>query len=171
MDAIHYSSKSSEWETPRSLFDILNNQYNFSLDPCCTEVNRLCEKFYTKEKNGLAQSWAGERVFMNPPYGRGISAWVQKAFEESLHPHTSVVALVPARTDTKWFHLWCANAPVLFISGRLSFINKTLPSYTEDGSFKKSPACFPSMLCFFNCAPGGDCLMLGTLASFSCESL
>jgi phage N-6-adenine-methyltransferase len=81
---VHFSSKSNEWETPQSLFDELNAKYNFTLDPCSTHGNAKCEKHFTIEEDGLKQSWAGETVFMNPPYGSEIKHWIKKAYEESL---------------------------------------------------------------------------------------
>lgn len=75
---VHFSSKSDEWETPQQLFDSLNDEFGFTLDPCCTKENAKCEKFYTIEDDGLSKSWYGDVVFMNPPYGRGIGHWVKK---------------------------------------------------------------------------------------------
>src|SRR5215207_7216592 len=98
---VHYSSKSNEWGTPRDLFDALNGEFNFTLDPCATPENAKCEKFFTKETDGLSQCWCGQSVFMNPPYGREIGKWVRKAFESSLKGAT-VVCLIPARTDTAY---------------------------------------------------------------------
>ena len=74
-----YSSRTSEWETPQKLFDELNKEFHFTLDPCATKENAKCKKFYTKEDDGLSKDWLNERVFMNPPYGREIGKWVKKA--------------------------------------------------------------------------------------------
>lgn len=149
-----FSSKSNEWETPQDLFDKLNNKYKFTLDPCCTHENAKCDKHYTQEENGLNQDWGGEVVFCNPPYGREIGKWVEKAYNEAMNG-TRIVMLIPARVDTKWFHQYLYNKEewgirVEFIKGRLKFINRTLPSWREDGNFKASPATFPSMLIYFN---------------------
>lgn len=78
-----FSSEKDYWETPKALFDELNNKYHFTLDPCSTNENAKCKKHYTKETNGLLQSWNNEVVFMNPPYGKEISLWVRKAYLES----------------------------------------------------------------------------------------
>lgn len=131
-----YSSESSEWETPTDFFEELNAKYKFTLDPCCTKKSAKCKKFYTKKENGLIQSWRGERVFMNPPYGQEISQWVKKAWTEFYtHDRVFIVALLPARTDTKWFHDYIYRiAQIEFIKGRLKF-----------GDSKNS-APFPSML-------------------------
>lgn len=151
---ILFSSKSNEWETPQDLFDKLNNQYHFTLDPCCTHKNAKCQKHYTQKENGLIQDWSNDIVFCNPPYGREIGKWVKKAYEES-KKGSKIVMLIPARVDTKWFHQYLYHKEsdgirIEFIKGRLKFINRLLPSYREDGNFKSSPATFPSMLVFFN---------------------
>lgn len=78
---VHFSSKTNEWATPQDLFDKLNREFLFTLDPCATPENAKCAKFYTAEDDGLAQSWDNERVFCNPPYGRQIKDWVKKASE------------------------------------------------------------------------------------------
>ena len=81
---VMYSSKSEEWATPQRLFDDLNKEFNFTLDPCATTENAKCERFFTKAQDGLSQSWKGERVFCNPPYGRNIVKWVSKAYAETV---------------------------------------------------------------------------------------
>lgn len=109
-----------EYETPKEFFNELDKEFRFTLDPCSTHANAKCAKHYTKEENGLLQDWGGERVFMNPPYGKEIVEWVKKAAESN----TLVVALIPARTDTKWFHTYVLPyAEIRFIKGRLKFGN------------------------------------------------
>ena len=145
-----FSCKSNEWETPKCLFDELNKEFNFTLDPCCTKENHLCDKFYTMKEDGLSKNWENERVFVNPPYGREIGKWVKKCYEEN-QKGIICVMLIPARTDTKWFHDYIYNkAEIRFIKGRLKFINRTFPSYREDGNLKISPAPFPSMIVIYN---------------------
>lgn len=156
-----FSSKSDEWETPQDFFDELDKEFHFTLDPCSTHENTKCEKHYTREDNGLHQSWAGETVFMNPPYGREIAKWVKKAYYSSLEPNTTVVCLIPSRTDTKWFHDYCMKGEIRFIRGRLKFQNRMLPSWREDGSHKISPAPFPSMVVIFR--------FLGLISEFTNE--
>ena len=120
-DSVHYSSKSNEWGTPQDLFDQLDEVYQFTLDLCATPYNAKCIKYYTKEEDGLSKDWSGECVFMNPPYGREIKKWVKKAYEESLKGAT-VVCLIPARTDTVYWHQYIFTfAEVKFIKGRLKF--------------------------------------------------
>lgn len=112
-------------ETPQALFDELDAEFGFTLDPCSTHENAKCEKHYTRGENGLSRSWDGERVFMNPPYGRVIETWVRKAWltvAESLNPRTLVVGLLPARTDTAWWHDYIQDkAEVRFLRGRVRY--------------------------------------------------
>ena len=123
MNNIHFSSKSNEWSTPQDYFNILNKEFEFTLDPCATEENAKCKKYYTKKENGLIQDWSNEIVFMNPPYGREIRRWIKKAYEEGLKGAT-VVCLVPSRTDTTYWHEYCMKGEVRFIKGRLKFSGK-----------------------------------------------
>lgn len=78
---VMFSSATSEWATPQDLFDSLNAEFHFTLDPCSTDENAKCEKHYTKEQDGLKQDWTGERVFCNPPYGREMSKWIEKCYK------------------------------------------------------------------------------------------
>ena len=119
---VHFSSRTDNWATPQVFFDRLNSEFNFTLDPCADEYNAKCPKYLTKEDDGLTKSWAGERVFMNPPYGRVIGDWVRKAYEESRERETLVVALIPSRTDTKYWHDYVMKAKeIRFVKGRLKF--------------------------------------------------
>lgn len=133
-----FSSKSGLWATPKDFFDELNKEFNFSLDPCATKDNAKCAKFYTKEEDGLTKDWRGNTVFCNPPYGRDIKKWVKKCSEEGKKEGTVVVMLIPARTDTTYFHEYIYNkAEIRFIKGRLKFGNA------------QNSAPFPSMLVIF----------------------
>ena len=96
---VMYSSKTDLWETPQELFDELNAIWHFETDVCAIPTNAKCERYYTPEIDGLAQEWRGV-CWCNPPYGRQIGKWVKKAAESS----ATVVILLPARTDTAWFH-------------------------------------------------------------------
>ena len=131
-----FTSKKQDWETPQDFYDNLDEEFHFTLDPCASHDSHKCEKYYTIEDDGLSKSWEGETVFMNPPYGRVIGHWMKKAREESLKPNTRVVCLVPARTDTRWFHDNCMDAELRFIKGRIRFSGK-------------DPAPFPSMIVVF----------------------
>lgn len=96
-----FSSATGEWSTPQDVYDALDTEFGFTLDPCATPENAKCERYFTKEDDGLAQEWTGV-VFMNPPYGRQIGRWLKKAYESALAGAT-VVCLVPSRTDTRWW--------------------------------------------------------------------
>ena len=139
-----FSSVTDEWYTPIEFYNALNKEFNFNLDPCATDINHKCAKYFTKEDNGLLQSWGGYNVFCNPPYGRAINAWVEKAYNESKKDNTLIVMILPARTDTKWFHNFIYHkAEIRFIKGRLKF----------GGS--KGDAPFPSMLAIYKGANNG----------------
>ena len=136
-----FSSSTDQWETPEYVFDELDREFNFTLDVAADERNKKCEKFFSKEDDGLSQEWSGT-VWCNPPYGRQIGKWVKKASEAK----GTVVMLIPARTDTKWFHDYIlGKADIRFIRGRLKF------------GGAKNGAPFPSMVVVFNKARvGGD---------------
>lgn len=138
---VMFSSKTDLWSTPQDLFDELNEEFHFTLDPCADETNHKCEKYYTKEQDGLEQTWVNETVFCNPPYGKEIGKWVEKCYlSAKAYTNTICVMLIPARTDTKWFHNYIynnTNAEVRFLKGRLKF-----------GGAKNS-APFPSMIVVF----------------------
>lgn len=120
-----FSSKSKEWATPQHFFDRLNKRFGpFTLDPCANSSNYKVAKHYTEKDNGLDKDWGGEVVFVNPPYGRAIKDWIKKAYEESLKENTTVVMLIPARTDTKYWHEYVMKAnDLFFVKGRLKFGN------------------------------------------------
>lgn len=134
-----YSSATDQWATPQAFFDELNEEFGFTLDPCALPSNAKCAKYYTPTDNGLLQDWGGEIVFCNPPYGRAIYDWVRKCSEEASKPNTTVVALIPARTDTRYFHefIYHQAKEIRFVKGRLKFGNA------------KSAAPFPSMVVIF----------------------
>lgn len=119
---VHYSSKSNEWATPMKLFDELDKEFNFTLDPCSTHENAKCSRHFTIEENGLEQDWSKDIVFMNPPYGRGIRHWIEKAYKES-NKGATVVCLIPARTDTTYWHdfIFGKADDIRFLRGRLKF--------------------------------------------------
>ena len=129
---VHFSSNTDLWATPQDTFDKLNDEFKFTLDPAENAENAKCKKFFTIEDDGLAQDWSGERVFCNPPYGRVIGAWVEKMARGGAD---ITVGLLPARTDTRWFHDFIlGKAEIRFIRGRLKF----------GGSKNSAP--FPSMI-------------------------
>lgn len=117
----HFSSQTCEWSTPDDLFAELDAVFHFDLDACATAENAKCARYFTKEDDTLRQRWRGT-VWMNPPYGREIGHFMRKAFEESRQGAT-VVCLVPARTDTAWWHRYARKGQVIFLRGRLRFGN------------------------------------------------
>lgn len=134
-----FSSNSDMWSTPQEFFNKLNEEFNFTLDPCATQFNAKCTLFFTEEDNGLSKNWQGHTVFCNPPYGRKIKDWVKKCSEEAQKTDTTVVMLIPARTDTLYFHNYIYNKAreIRFIKGRLKFGDS------------ENPAPFPSMVVVF----------------------
>ena len=142
IDKCLLSTGNDEWETPHDFFKRLDDEFHFTLDPCCTEKNAKCKKFYTKDDDGLRQTWKDEVVFINPPYSKrtktnpGQEAWIKKAYEESAH--ATCVMLIPARTDTKAFHKYIyGKAEIRFLKGRLKFAGA------------KNAAPFPSMVVIY----------------------
>ena len=136
---VMFSSKTDQWATPQKFFDLLNEEFDFTLDPCADEFNHKCSKYYTREQNGLTKDWNNERVFCNPPYGKEIVDWVKKCNQEVFEGGCELaVMLVPARTDTRWFHDYIYHqAEIRFVKGRLKF-----------GDSNNS-APFPSMVVIF----------------------
>lgn len=132
-----FRSDSDEWATPQELFDRLDAEFGFDLDPCASEYNHKCENYFSKEDDGLKQSWEGHRVFCNPPYSQ-MAKWVEKCYREGCKDNTLVLLLIPSRTDTKYFHDFIyQRSEIRFIRGRLRF-----GGHTE-------PAPFPSMAVIF----------------------
>jgi site-specific DNA-methyltransferase (adenine-specific) len=123
--SVHFSSKTDEWPTPQWLFDALHREFGFTLDPCSTPANAKCPKHYTRVEDGLSRSWADETVWMNPPYGREIGDWMAKAYQAARDDQATVVCLVPARTDTKWWHDYAMKHEIRLLRGRLQFGDAT----------------------------------------------
>ena len=134
-----FSSKTDLWATPQDFFNKLNDEFKFTLDPCANEQNHKCEKYYTKEDDGLKQSWDNEIVFCNPPYWREIKNRVEKWAKSR---GGVIVMLLPARTDTAWFHDYIyKKSEIRFIRWRLKFGDS------------KNAAPFPSMVVIFRSIP------------------
>jgi phage N-6-adenine-methyltransferase len=133
---VHFSSETDDWPTPRNLFAELDAEFQFTLDVCASADNAKCERYFDRSMNGLLQVWNGT-CWMNPPYGRTIGLWIQKAYESSMKGAT-VVCLIPARTDTEWWHEYVVKADeVRFVRGRIRFGDA------------KSGAPFPSAIAVF----------------------
>lgn len=127
MNTVHFMSEKMDWGTPQELFDRLNQEFHFTLDVCALPENAKCKRFFSPKENGLQQKWASV-CWMNPPYGREIEKWMEKALQESERGAT-VVCLVPARTDTEWWHKYALHGEIRFIRGRVKFqgANATAP--------------------------------------------
>ena len=137
MNKALFESGRDDWETPQNLFDDLDSEFGFTLDPCATAKTAKCGKYFTPSEDGLRQDWTGEVVFCNPPYGRGQDAWVRKCCEHGSNGGVAVM-LLPARTDTARFHdLIIGKAEIRFLRGRLKFVKAC------------NSAPFPSMIVIF----------------------
>ena len=143
MNKTLFSSKNMNWCTPQDFFNRLNDEFDFVLDAAASAKTAKCQMYYTPESDGLSQSWdCGGAVFCNPPYGREIGKWVKKAYEESRRGYT-IVMLIPARTDTAYFHDYIyGKAEIRFVRGRLHF--------TDEEGKTGNPAPFPSMVVIYN---------------------
>lgn len=113
-------------ETPQDLFNLLNEEFGFTLDACALPSNSKCSRFFTPDNNGLVQDWSNEIVWLNPPYSN-VTEWIRKAHISSILGAV-VVCLVFARTDTKWFHDYVNGHEIRFIDHRLTFGSSRYPS-------------------------------------------
>lgn len=150
-----FSSESGRWETPRELFEKLNEEFDFTVDVCAEAHNKKCRRYFSPAVDGLRCSWAGERAWCNPPYGRGLSRWFAKAIAECEQGAT-VVVLVPARTDTRWWQTFVMPHAdeVRFIDGRVKFIRPPSTRSRRRASGKRATiAPFPSVLVIFRGRP------------------
>ena len=137
MNTVHFMSEKLDWGTPQELFDRLNQEFHFTLDVCALPKNAKCKTFFLSLEDGLSQKWSGV-CWMNPPYGREIEKWMQKALQESERGAT-VVCLVPARTDTEWWHKYALQGEIRFIRGRVSFKAQShRPFPVSDRDFPRS---------------------------------
>jgi hypothetical protein len=138
-----FSSEKQDWCTPQQFFDELDAEFHFVLDAAATHQNSKCKRCFTPEDDGLIQNWdMGGAVYCNPPYGKEIGLWVKKAYEEA-QKGTTIVMLIPARTDTKYFHEYIYHkAEIRFVKGRLKF--------TDENGTPKGTAPFPSMVVIYN---------------------
>ena len=124
---VMFSSKSNDWATPQSFFDTLNGMYGpFTLDAAASSENYKVDKYLTESDDALSADWSGNTVFLNPPYGRDLKHWIRKSYEEGQKDATTVVVLIPARTDTKYWHDYVMKADELrFVRGRIKFGDET----------------------------------------------
>ena len=139
-----FSSEKQDWCTPQQFFDELDAEFHFVLDAAATHQNSKCKRCFTPEDDGLIQNWymGGGAVYCTPHYGKEIGCWVKKAYEEA-QKGTTIVMLIPARTDTKYFHEYIYHkAEIRFVKGRLKF--------TDENGTPKGTAPFPSMVVIYN---------------------
>jgi len=137
---VHYSSEAQDWGTPINLYQRLDAIHHFTLDVCADAYNYKHKNYFDKSKDGLLQDWQDNICFMNPPYGREIKHWIKKAYEESCQ-RAKVVALIPARTDTTYWHDYIfPHAKIEFLKGRIKF---------EKQGRAAQPAPFPSAIIVF----------------------
>ena len=144
VSAVMFSSATENWATPTDLFDELNKEFTFTLDAAAAEWNHKVANYFTKDQDALTQEWNGT-VWLNPPYGRTIGLWVEKAYKAAGGGAT-VVMLLPARTDTRWFHDYAIKGELRFIKGRIKFV--------DEAGNNNNPAPFPSMLVIFRGSNG-----------------
>lgn len=135
---VMFSSEKNDWSTPQDFYDELDREFHFDIDLCANETNHKHKNYFSEEDNALEQDWEGYTGFCNPPYGKEIKDWVRKAYYEGNKPNTTIVMLIPARTDTIYFHKYIYHkAEIRFIKGRLKFGDS------------KNAAPFPSMVVIF----------------------
>jgi phage N-6-adenine-methyltransferase len=149
---VHFSSATDLWATPWLLFRVLDAKFRFTCDVCALPENAKCKRFYTPDEDGLAQRWTGV-CWMNPPYGREVGKWIRKAYESAASGDATVVCLIPARTDTSYWHDFVMRASeVWLVAGRIRFGDA------------KSGAPFPSAIVVFR---PGELDEVPTLKGFS----
>ncbi len=137
LDAMFGVADRTDWATPPAFFAGLDKEFGFTLDVAASPHNAKCARYFTREDDGIHQDWSGEVCWCNPPYGREIPKWVRKAAEEARRGVTTVM-LIPARTDTSWWHDYIdGKAEVRFVRGRITFVGA------------EHPAPFPSAVVIF----------------------
>lgn len=143
-----FTSNRQDWETPDDLFDKLHEEFHFTLDVCANQFNKKLDTYYSIEDDAFSKEWVGN-CWMNPPYGRDISKWIEKAFNSGKASGATVVCLLPVRSDTIWWHKYCMNGEIRFINKRLKFKNSN------------NMATFPNAIVIF-----GDCANIGQLITY-----
>ncbi len=131
------------WETPDEFFNKINEEFNFTLDVCANKENHKLDIYFSEKDNALKKDWGKNICWMNPPYGREISKWVKKAFEES-QKEAVVVCLIPSRTETIWWHKYCMQGEIRYLKGRLKFNGRN-----TKGELVNYPATFGNVIVIF----------------------
>jgi len=137
------SEARQEWRTPKYLFDVLNNEFSFTIDAAANDDNHLLPRYWTKEQDALSQNWSGERIFCNPPYSK-LGAWVEKAYRSD---HEIAVLLLPVRTDTDWWVKYRKHASAHYFRGRVNF--DPPPDVKPSSNFERSV-----LMVFGDASPG-----------------
>lgn len=153
------SSDYDAWTTPRPLFETLDSIFGFRLDPCCERKTAKCMTYFTRQDDGLVQDWASVgNAFVNPPYGKALPAWMNKCVREAAK-RVTVVALIPARTETAYWHdiVFPFATCVCFVRGRVKFGDSKSP----DGGRVGAP--FPSAIITFGPCTTDQARRLGQL--------
>ena len=135
-----WHSRGSDWATPQDLYDKLDAEFHFTLDVCASDWNAKCKRFFTEKDDGLKQDWGKEICWMNPPYGKVLNDWMEKAYKESQNGAT-VACLVPSATDTAWWHDYAMKGEIRYLRGRPRF-------QTKEGTWQQTFS--PSTLIIFN---------------------
>ena len=138
-----WHSRGSDWATPQDLYDTLNAEFGFTLDVCASHWNKKHPNYFDEATNGLIQNWGGNVCWMNPPYGKVLNDWMKKAFE-SAEMGATIVCLVPAATDTAWWHNYAMKGEIRFLRGRPRFV-------TPEGNWQQTFS--PSVVVVFRPAP------------------
>lgn len=168
-----FMSTTDEWETPDDIYQDLHKEFLFTLDPCCMSKNQKCvngmgldaamerqdpcDIFLHLHCDGLTADWSMENCFVNPPHST-IGKWVKKSYDESRYEGTSVVMLIPARTDTTWWHNYVMKAEeIWFVNKRVCFIGwikkpgqKDVPDEEAEYVLGSAPSTFPSVIVVFD---------------------
>lgn len=129
-----WHSRGSDWATPQELYEELNKEFNFTLDVCASNWNAKHKNYFTEEQDALKQDWGKSVCFMNPPYGKVLNDWMKKACD-SAQNGAIVVCLVPAATDTAWWHDYALKGEIRYLRGRPRFIT---PEGTWQQTFSPS---------------------------------
>lgn len=138
-------AKNDEWETPDEFFQDLDEEFHFDLDACATDDNHKCSNYFTKDQDGLLQNWGGHTVWCNPPYSN-VKGWMRKCYYEGHRPNTTVVALVFAKTDTRWWWNYVQHkCEIRFVKGRLKFGGKDNAPYPSALLIWRGPEEDPQM--------------------------
>lgn len=142
MNNVHFKSVKMDWGTPDSLFNQLDLEYNFQRDLAASDINAKCLTYFTELDNSLNIDWhkLSGWSWLNPPYGRQLKHWIKKCHEEA-ELGAKIVCLLPARTDTSYFHDYIyGKYEITFLRGRVKFLNN---------GEEMDAAPFPSMIVVF----------------------